>query len=315
VQDACLGVFGARLHQQVVQAAGLGTLSERPVKLAGLNTFSAQLRRQVAAVSGLSALRPLVAQASGLRAISERLRLLGQPWRLDLVVPTWARSIQWPLAPALRRLRELWAELAQASAGLAQDLALRALLAALEVREAVLRGDRQAVVRFVADWLGWAPTEARVEAVSMVVLEPGWEQVQVTDSCATERAWQEFRARALKQHRLQRPVWETQVNGTPVALLDQPVRPRGRAELVPLGDLVDDPRALAELAAVERGYDDPRLEWVLGRLRPADRTVVLAYGLLASSWADAAVFCGRPPEDGDKIRCRVKYARRLLEER
>jgi len=33
---------------------------------------------------------------------------------------------------------------------------------------------------------------------------------------------------------------------------------------------------------VERGYEDPRLEWVLGRLRPADRTVVLAYGLDAA---------------------------------
>jgi hypothetical protein len=65
---------------------------------------------------------------------------------------------------------------------------------------------------------------------------------------------------------------------------------------------------------VERGYEDPRLEWVLGRLRPADRTVVLAYGLGGTSWTDAAVFCGRPPEDGDKIRCRVKYARRLLED-
>jgi hypothetical protein len=107
-------------------------------------------------------------------------------------------------------------------------------------------------------------------------------------------------------------VWATQVNGRSIALLDQPVWPRGRCEPVPLGDLVEDPRALAELAMVERGYEDPRVERVLGRLRQADRIVVLAYGLVATSWADAAVFCGRPPEDGDKVRCRLKHARQLL---
>lgn len=97
---------------------------------------------------------------------------------------------------------------------------------------------------------------ALAATAATVLLESGWERVEVTDSSATERAWREFRARVLMQHRVQRPVWETQVNGRPIALLDQPVRSRGHAEVVSLGDLVEDPRALAELAAVERGCDE-----------------------------------------------------------
>jgi hypothetical protein len=307
------GAAASQLGERVAERSGLSVLGRQVAGVAGLAEVGQRLSRQMAEAAGRSQARKLVAEAAGLST----LRPLSRQWRLERPVfnGAWARPIQWPLAPALGRIRELGAEVARASTGLAQDLALRALLTALEVRDAVLRGDRPAVARFIADWLGWAPTEGRVEAVSMVLLESGWEEVQATDSSATERAWWEFRARAVQQHRVQRPVWQTQINGRPVALLDQPVRTRGRSELVPLGDLLDDPRALAELAAVERGHQDPRLQWVLGRLRPADRTVVLAYGRGATSWADAAVFCGRLPEDGDKIRCRVRYARRLLEGR
>jgi hypothetical protein len=130
---------------------------------------------------------------------------MGQQWRLACPsLPTWAQSIELSLAPAMRRIRELLRELARAGAGLAQDFALLALVKASEVREAVLRGDRPAVVRFIAEWLGWSPTEERVEAVSMALLESCWDGVVATDSCATERAWRAFRARALKQHRVQR---------------------------------------------------------------------------------------------------------------
>jgi hypothetical protein len=299
--------FCERLREPLGRASGLDILNKRLMEAAGLCTLGQRLSAQLT-------------QASGLQAFRERwndtLSLRSRGWNPKLLQSCrWTHSIRWSWGPALGRMREQWAEFARVGAGLAQDLALRALLQALEARDAILRGDRQAVVRFIVDWLGWSPTEARVEAVSMVLLEAGWDQVEAIDARATERAWREFRARALQQHRVQRPVWETQVNGERITLLDQPVRLRGRAEPVPFGDLVEDPRAYVELATAEGGYDDPRLEQVLRRLRPADQAVVLAYGLLATSWADAAALCGRPPEDGDKVRCRVKYVRRLLEGR
>jgi hypothetical protein len=243
------------------------------------------------------------------RRLSELLQLLCRQWSMALAPMVVS------LGPALRRVHELWVGIARAGLGLVRGVACEALLAALDARDAVLRGDRSAVMAFIARWLGWEPIETRVEAVSAVLLEMDWGQVEATDSLATLQAWREFRMRALQQHRVHRPVWETRSGGYYVDLLHRPVRRLESGELVELGDTLADRHAEAALAAVEPGYDDQRLERVLARLRPADRTVVLAFEAGASSWRDAAMFCGRPPEDGDKIRCRVKYVRGLLEGR
>jgi hypothetical protein len=148
--------LGEQMCQQLVQASG----------------FAEQLRRLVD-----QAAFPVARQFQQLAQSTA----IGQQWRL--VPPsrsTRVRSIELALAPTMRRIRELLLGLVRVGAGLAQDFALRALMKASEVREAVLCGDRLAVVRFIADWLGWSPTEARVEAVSMVLLESGWDEVVAT---------------------------------------------------------------------------------------------------------------------------------------
>ncbi|MBE8524818.1 hypothetical protein ILP97_46315 [Amycolatopsis sp. H6(2020)] len=94
------------------------------------------------------------------------------------------------------------------------------LAAAMLARGAVLDGDAATVKWFVKRWLGLAATDARVDGASAALLESGWHHQTVDDEFSTVRdSVTDLRVEALYQHRLHRPVWETQLRGMPVALL------------------------------------------------------------------------------------------------
>ncbi len=64
------------------------------------------------------------------------------------------------------------------------------------------------------------------------------------------------------------------------------------------------------------GYDDDRLNMLLGRLKPEEQAVVIAYGDGASeTWESAAVAAGLPPEYGEKVRRKCKRERDVIASR
>jgi hypothetical protein len=89
-------------------------------------------------------------------------------------------------------------------------------------RGAVLDGDVDTVKWFVKRWLGMAATDTRVDGTKAALLENGWHRLTVDDEFSVVRdSVTDLRVESMYQHRVHRPVWETQLRGAPVALLDE----------------------------------------------------------------------------------------------
>lgn len=130
----------------------------------------------------------------------------------------WRRDTD--VVPALRQVLRMWCDLARSSAGERREVARLTLAAAMLARGAVLAGDTATVRWFVKRWLGLAATDSRVDGVSAALVENGWHPHAVDDEFSVVRdAVTDLRVEALYQHRVHRPVWETQLRGVPVALL------------------------------------------------------------------------------------------------
>lgn len=138
--------------------------------------------------------------------------LLGE-WRDDIEV-----------VPALRRILRMWCEMARNTTGERREAARLTLAAAMLARGAVLDGDTETVKWFVKRWLGLIATDSRVDGTSAALLGNGWHHRAVDDEFSAVRdSVTDLRVEALYQHRVHRPVWETQLRGVPVALLDETV--------------------------------------------------------------------------------------------
>ncbi len=138
--------------------------------------------------------------------------LLGE-WRDDTQV-----------VPALRRVLRMWCEMARNTTGERREVARLTLAAAMLARGAVLDGDTETMKWFVKRWLGLVATDSRVDGASAALLENGWNHRAVDDEFSAVRdSVTDLRVEALYQHRVHRPVWETQLRGEPVALLSETV--------------------------------------------------------------------------------------------
>jgi RNA polymerase sigma factor (sigma-70 family) len=128
------------------------------------------------------------------------------------------------VVPALRRVLRMWCEMTRNTTGERREVARLTLAAAMLARGAVLDGDTETVKWFVKRWLGLIATDSRVDGASAALLENGWHHRAVDDEFSAVRdSVTDLRVEALYQHRVHRPVWETQLRGAPVALLGETV--------------------------------------------------------------------------------------------
>jgi hypothetical protein len=126
------------------------------------------------------------------------------------------------VVPTLRRVLQTWCDLARNSTGERREVARLTLAAAMLARGAVLDGDVDTVKWFVKRWLGMAATDTRVDGTKAALLENGWHRLTVDDEFSVVRdSVTDLRVESMYQHRVHRPVWETQLRGAPVALLDE----------------------------------------------------------------------------------------------
>lgn len=128
------------------------------------------------------------------------------------------------VVPAVRWVLRRWCDLARNATGEQHEVARLTLAAALLARGAVLDGDTATVKWFITQWLGLRATDSRVDGASAALLEGGWVYRSVDDEFSAVRdTVTDLRIEAAYQHRLHRPVWETQLRGAPIGLLSEQV--------------------------------------------------------------------------------------------
>jgi hypothetical protein len=181
-----------------------------------------------------------------------------------------------------------------------------AYAAAWEAREAVLgRGDERTVIDFVRRWLKMGPTRSRVEAVVAALLEPEAEWISLSPLADSAAVVCVLRRRVNQLHRDFRLITETQLNGQKIVSLQQPWEIGVDGSLVPLGDLVADPRAPEMLP--ETFWSDERIARVLSGLSTDEHRVAITYTLIDhSSWEAAAALAGMPPAFGERVRRKLQ---------
>lgn len=200
---------------------------------------------------------------------------------------------------AMMRSWSGWAERGQWATRLALRMALRA-------KEAVKRGDLQAVIQFMREWLGFTRTpDDLVGSVSLVLLdERAWLPDDLLaldyDPCPL------LRSLTLAEHRrLRRLVIDPRKRllHEPVVSLDKPVtiRPDFRP---PLLELVA--AKLATAVDNEDDISDPRVLRVWGKLTEREREILREKGHPGMTWPAAAVACGGSPGEGERLRRKVK---------
>ena len=187
----------------------------------------------------------------------------------SLLLTTWHNENQ--VVPAVRRMLCLWCDVARNSTGDRREVARLTLAAALLARGAVLDGDLATVKWFVKKWLGLGATDARVDGASAALLDRGWAYRSVdSEFSAVRDTVTDLRIEAAYQHRLHRPVWETQLAGSSIGLLSEITAETDRTVL--LGAEADQP-----LAAVTNTFRDAQMEEVLKTISAGERKVVVGF--------------------------------------
>nr|WP_163017125.1 sigma factor-like helix-turn-helix DNA-binding protein [Streptomyces chartreusis] len=130
-------------------------------------------------------------------------------------------SLEDQIVPALRAVLRRWCDLAHRAGGTSGDHARIMLAAALLARGAALDGDIETVRWFVNRWLGLAAVDARVDGTTAALLENHWTRHRVDTrlSEVIDDVAKRLRQDADQQHRLHRPLWETQLRGARITLL------------------------------------------------------------------------------------------------
>lgn len=150
----------------------------------------------------------------------DRLEVTVRPHLPSLLLGGWTNDAQ--VVPMLRRVLCQWCDLARHASGERREVARLTLAAAMLARGAVLDGDTSTVRWFVNRWLGLHATESRVDGASAALLEDGWTYRSVDDEFSAVRdSVTDLRIEAAYQHRLHRPVWETQLAGASIGLLSE----------------------------------------------------------------------------------------------
>jgi len=207
-------------------------------------------------------------------------------------------------AASLADLLLRWREVAESGVGILRGLARAGYKAALHARAAALRGDDGPVAWFIRTWLGLRVSPERIEAVSAALLEEGWD-AGIPDDPAYLIT--DLRKRTVRQGRVLRPIWETQLNHRTVGMLDEPVR-TSNGMLLTVADLIPGAQPAEDLVLASE-WEEQRLRRVLGRLKPDELRVTNVYAQRSElTWAEAARIAGAtdPAAAGERIRRKLK---------
>jgi hypothetical protein len=180
-----------------------------------------------------------------------------------------------------------------------------ALRMALGAKRAVMRGDVDAVKRFLCDWLGFTFEKVKpdlVNSASLVLLdEQAWLPDDVLaldyDPCKT------LRKLTLAEHRrLTRSIIDPrkQAHHESVISLDKSIAAADSDSPATLLDLV----AAKPQPALADDYDDindPRVLRVLAKLTDRERKIAAERGHPRMTWAEAAVALGGTADEGFKL--------------
>jgi RNA polymerase sigma factor (sigma-70 family) len=199
----------------------------------------------------------------------------------------WDRECQ--VVPALRRVLRRWCDIARNSTGERREVARLTLAAAMLARGAVLDGDTATVKWFVKRWLGLGVTESRVDGTSAALLENDWHHRTVDDEFSTVRdSVTDLRVEALYQHRVHRPVWETQLRGASVTLLGDQILPYAAD---------DDP-----MEAATKNLLAEQMRSVLATLSEREASIARLLFMEGRPLAEAAAFHGVTPYRVKQVR-------------
>jgi hypothetical protein len=197
-----------------------------------------------------------------------------------------------------------WREVAESGVGLLRRLARAAHRAALGARAAVLNGDDEPVAWFIEAWLGMRVTSQRIEAVSAALLEEGWDASIPEDPA---HLITDLRTRTVRQARVLRPIWETQLNHRTIGRLDHMVMTSDGTPLT-VADLVPDPQNTEDLVMANE-CEEQRLGRILSRLKPDELQVTNVYAERSDlTWGEAARLAGAadPAAMGERVRRKLK---------
>lgn len=177
----------------------------------------------------------------------------------------------------------------------------RALGAALQAQAAVLRGDLEAIARFLREWLGFKETpHTLVDAASTVLLEEAWLHAGLAGD---DKLCPLIKKLTVREHRNFRLLGDTQLRGRSMDSLDREVAiSRDKAVRVPLVEIVPAPPPPAGADDIS----DPRLVWIFGRLTERERAILRIRAEKARNWPDTAVMSGATRAEVDNLRRKIK---------
>lgn len=178
----------------------------------------------------------------------------------------------------------------------------RALWATLRAQGAVLRGDLEAIARFLREWLGFKKTpHTLVDAASAVLLEEAaWLPVGLAGD---DKVCPLIKKLTIREHRNFRPIGETELCGRSVDSLDREVMiSRDEVVSVPLVEVVPAPSPAAGVDDIS----DPRLVRIIDKLTEREKTILRVRGEKARNWPDAAVMCGATRAEVENLRRKIK---------
>jgi hypothetical protein len=178
----------------------------------------------------------------------------------------------------------------------------RALWAALRAQRAVLRGDLEAIARFLREWLGFKKTpHTLVDAASAVLLEDAaWLPAGLAGD---DKVIPLIKKLTIREHRNFRPIGETELCGRSVDSLDREVMiSRDEAVSVPLVELVPAPPPAPDVDDIS----DRRLVWIMDKLSDREKAILRVRAEKARNWPDTAAVCGATRAEVENLRRKVK---------
>jgi hypothetical protein len=201
----------------------------------------------------------------------------------------------------------VWAGRGMWAARFAVSMALRA-------KQAVERGDLDAVKEFMRDWLGFTlfPFDL-VTSASLVLLDvrawlpPGILEPDF-DPSPTLRKLTLAEHRRLTRHLTEDPSDPAlRLNGKSLYSLDKP-RKVADGQYRTLNEIRPDPGTPdpGDVLA-ENMIADPRVLRLWRRFTDLERAILFEKGQPGTTWPAAAVACGAPPAAGDRLRRKIAY--------
>jgi len=304
-------------HDQASQLSQAMSPLTRSVEIALAGAFPHQLAvagmaKQMSAMIGAHnfAVPSVQQQLAGISALSPHIlqfaETAGGQWQV--ITESLASVAALALQP-WGTLQEMGERVVRSAVAFGQ----RAYFAVLAAQDAAIRGDVDAVKAFFRTWMelprsGWPE---RVEAGMDVLVQTPVEEF------GPDTAFEllEIVEKQTNHHfrRGRRLIGETELNHLRVASLEQLPARLGRPDDAPERFLPPSRSAEDRAFFVLNQVQDDRLEAVLGGLTPSEAQIAWAKGMTVMSWEDAAVLCGRPASEGERVRAKLtRRAKRMM---